>query len=48
MVIETNHLTKKNKAGYMATEVAGVWSGAVMKKAYSSIWADAVTPKNRP
>ena len=34
-----------NKAGYTATEVACGWAGAVMKKAYPSIWAGAVTQK---
>ena len=34
-----------NKAGYMATEVACGWAGAVMKKANSSIWAGAVMQK---
>ena len=28
-----------------ATEVACAWAGAVMKKAYPSIWAGAVTQK---
>ena len=29
----------------MATEVVCGWAGAVMRKAYSSIWAGAVTQK---
>ena len=36
---------KKNKAGYTATEVACGLAGAVMRKAYPSIWAGAVTQK---
>ena len=38
-------LNGKNKAGYTATKVACGWAGAVMRKAYPSIWAGAVTQK---
>ena len=36
---------EKNKAVYTANEVACGWAGAVMKKAYPSIWVGAVTQK---
>ena len=36
---------KDNKARYTATEVTCRWAGAVMKKAYPSILAVAVTQK---
>ena len=36
---------RKNKAVYTATKVACGWAGVVMKKAYPSILAGAVTQK---
>ena len=37
------NMNPKNKVRYTATEAACGWAGAVMKKAYPSIWAGAVT-----